>query len=371
MTETHQQVPPAETGPGRQLSRREFLLRGGTTVAAATATAGLAVWLHDDIGTAGLAQPRPATIKNYFAAVDYPESAPRVSIVRDARDRVDGMVGAALAPLGGIERFVRKGDCVLIKPNVGFERDPRLGATTHPEVVRSVIRLCRRAGARRVLVTDNPIEQAAACFARTGIRAVADQEGARVVLPVERYFQPVAVRPTPPDPARNEALGTWPILWAPLEQADKVIGIAPIKDHNLCSASMLMKNWYGLLGGRRNQFHQAIHDVISDLGLLVSPTLVIADGLRVLIRNGPTGGSLNDVRPAHTLVAAVDQVACDAWCYENLLQRDPTRLRYLELAHRKFGLDAYSQSRRFGRHDWREYERTGLLVEQDLSNRLA
>jgi len=361
------------------LGRRDFLKRGAVTVAAAGATAGAAWWLHDPTGKAGLSQPQPETLKNYFAGVDYRVDAPRLSIARGRAGNVDWMVRAAVGGLGGdagMGRFVSRGDIVLVKPNVGFERAPKYGANTNPDVVRSVVRLCIEAGADRVVVADNPIESPQSCFARSGIRQAALEEGAKVTIPARIHFRPIAVRPpqpdgTPyqPDPTRHEALGTWPIFWEPLREADKVIGIPVIKDHNLCYASMGMKNWYGLLGGRRNQFHQAIHDIISDLGLMMSPTLTIADGTRVMTRNGPTGGRLDDVRQMNTVVASVDPLACDAWCYQNLLGRDPAALRYLELAERKFGETetgerSYAESRRFGTRDWTAYRRQGKIAEQ-------
>ena len=256
---------------------------------------------------------------------------------------------------------------VLIKPNVGFDRAPRLGATTNPEVLRWVIRLCREAGARRIIITDNPIEAPQACFARSGIGQVAEEEGARVVLPARNRFELLVIRDADPDPRRGEALGRWSVLYGPLAEATKVIGLAPIKDHNLCGASMNMKNWYGLLGGRRNQFHQAIHNIISDLGMMVSPTLVIADATRVMMRNGPTGGRATDVTPGGVLgrpaiVASVDQVACDAWCYQNLLGRDPAKLAYLQAAHRKIAAQVTAGQRRFGERDWQVYQRQGKIT---------
>jgi uncharacterized protein (DUF362 family) len=255
---------------------------------------------------------------------------------------------------------------VLIKPNVGFERDPRLGATTNPEVLRALIRMVREAGAGQVQVADNPIEQPAACFSRSRIQRVAEEEGAKVLLPSAVLFRSVQVRAAAPDPARHEALGTWPIFWKPLAEADKVIGVAPIKDHNLCNASMSMKNWYGLLGGRRNQFHQAIHNIVSDLGFMMSPTLVINDGTRIMMKNGPTGGRLEDVKEGHTIVAGVDPIALDAWCCENLLGRDPARLTYLQYAHDKFGGQHFEQTRRFGQRDWTLYQREGKIAETSV-----
>ncbi len=114
-----------------------------------------------------------------------------------------------------------------------------------------------------------------------------------------------------------------------------MIGVAPVKDHNLCHASMGIKNWYGLLGGRRNQFHQDIHEIVSDLSLMMKPTLTILDGTRVLMKNGPTGGDPSNVKPGNTVVAGVDPVAMDAWAFEHLLERGTDYPRYLYKAEEK------------------------------------
>ena len=140
-----------------------------------------------------------------------------------------------------------------------------------------------------------------------------------------------------------------------------------VKDHNLCNATITMKNWYGLLGGRRNQFHQAIHAIISDLGLMMKPTLVVVDGTRVMMRNGPTGGRLDDVRIGGErgrplVLAAVDQLAADSWCLQNLLGRDPAAVPYLDLAWQKFGDDPS----RLVVPSWLEYEQQGKIVETTL-----
>lgn len=363
----------------QRLTRRECLTRGAGAVLAAGAAAAGGYLLHDPKGDAGLRKPSDAAVRlrNYFADVDFPASSPRISVAlasSAARESLlaplEKMVRAAvggLDPSLGMKRFITKADVVLIKPNVGFDRPPHLGATTNPEVLRWVIRLCQEAGARQVVITDNPIEAPEACFAKSGIRQVAEMEGAQVVLPAQRRFEMLVIRDRKPDPDKGEALGRWPILYQPLAEATKVIGVAPIKDHNLCSASMNLKNWYGLLGGRRNQFHQAIHEIISDLGLMMSPTLVIADATRVMMRNGPTGGRLSDVKPGGELgrpavIASVDPVACDAWCYENLLGRDPVQLDYLDLAHRKIQAQITAGHQRFAERSWQVYDRQGMIV---------
>jgi uncharacterized protein (DUF362 family) len=105
-----------------------------------------------------------------------------------------------------------------------------------------------------------------------------------------------------------------------------------------------MKNWYGLLGNPRNQFHQNIHGIISDFALMMKTTLVIADGRKVLMRNGPTGGSLNDVKRGDTMVIGTDSTAVDSWCVSKLLDRRREEILYLDkVINRKLGLDWRSE----------------------------
>ncbi|HUU98691.1 MAG TPA: DUF362 domain-containing protein, partial [Phycisphaerae bacterium] len=250
-----------------RLTRREYLARGTGAVVAAGAAAVGGYLLYDPRGDRGLPKPSttPVRLKNYFADVDFPASNPRISIatvsspVRDAAGEslvrespgslvrepllaptIEKLVRAAvdgLDPARGMTRFISPGDAVLIKPNVGFDRPPHLGATTHPEVLRCVIRLCLEAGARKVVITDNPIESPAACFTKSGIQKVADEEGVQVVLPARNRFEVLTIRDREPNWTDGEALGRWPIFYEPLAEATKLIGVAPIKDHNLASAS--------------------------------------------------------------------------------------------------------------------------------------
>jgi uncharacterized protein (DUF362 family) len=252
-------------------------------------------------------------------------------------ENTDAMIRSAVDGIGGISRFIESGDVVLIKPNVAFERSPALGATTNPQVLKSLIQVVREAGAAEVRVADNPIESPESCFERSGIRRAAFEAGARVYLPTSGDFETLNV----PGATWIEK---WPFFWRPFRRATKVIGVAPVKDHNLCRASMTTKNWYGLLGGRRNQFHQDIHGIITDLALMLRPTFVLLDGTRVLYRSGPTGGSLEDVRPGRTIVASTDTLAADAFGWDELLGRKGEELP---------AYFAQSAARGLGDPDWR------------------
>ncbi|MEL6544030.1 MAG: DUF362 domain-containing protein [Myxococcota bacterium] len=314
-----------ETPPGppdenvRALRRRTFIKQAAAVagVAGVSGYAALAppTWplsLNDPTGEHGKPKPKIYRLPENGFAVEARSTDSDLGIARGTNVRA--MVRAAVDAIGGIERHVQRGDVVLIKPNVAFERAAPLGATTNPEIMVELIELVRDAGAAEIRVCDNPIESPEQCFARTGIRQAAVDAGARVFLPSPGDFETLNV----PGATWIEQ---WPFFWRPFRGVDKVIGVAPVKDHNLCRASMTTKNWYGLLGGRRNQFHQDIHGIISDLALMLRPTFVLLDGTRVLFRSGPTGGSLSDVRPGKTIVASRDTLAADSFGWDDLLQR--------------------------------------------------
>jgi uncharacterized protein (DUF362 family) len=228
----------------------------------------------------------------------------KMSIVTGG-DRTEA-IRRALDTMGGIETFIKKGDRVLLKVNAAFATPPILSATTNPQLVAEVAHLCYKAGASSVVVTDNPINDPASCFALTGIEEAATSAGAKVLVPKESFFQPTTV-------SAGVLIQNWPILWEPFQKINKVIGMAPVKDHHRSGASMIMKNWYGLLGGRRNIFHQDINTIITELAMMVKPTLVILDGTTAMMTNGPTGGSLSDLKQTNTMIVSTDQVAADAF----------------------------------------------------------
>jgi uncharacterized protein (DUF362 family) len=249
-------------------------------------------------------------------------------------------VKAALDTMGGVDHFITRGDVVVLKPNVAFDKNPDLAATTQPDTVAAVVKLCLGAGARKVIVCDNPINNPESCFYKTKVGQAAERAGAEVMLPKASYFEPLYV-------GGETITNTWTMFYRPFREATKVIGIAPVKDHNLCKATVSMKNWYGLLGNPRNQFHQDIHGIISDFALMMRPTLVIADGRKLLMRNGPTGGSLNDVKKGDAIVVGTDHAAVDSWCVTRLLEKPRHEIIYLDKALAK------TAARGFGLSDWR------------------
>ena len=319
--------------PDDGVSRRQFLVRLGIT-GALIAGSGLAarkLWQPKHF-VPGFEPEKGLQLRSYASEAN--KLLPSLAIAH-GNDR-ERTIRAALGALGGVDRFIQKGDVVMIKPNVAFDRPPALAATTHPDALRAVAKLCFEAGASKVVVADNPINSPTGCFLKSGLTAVASDMNLDLLYPESNSFAPLSLD--------GEVLKHWTFFNAPFKKATKVIGLAPCKDHNLCHASMTMKNWYGLLGGRRNQFHQYIHSIVSDFALMMKPTLVILDGTDVLMSNGPTGGRLSDVKPMNTVVAGTDMVAVDAYGYTNLMERDIAQLTYIHKA----------QERGLGDMNWKE-----------------
>ena len=298
-----------------RVTRREALLRLSSTAAAAAALGAGAALFHD----------RRTVVSGAAVVPDWrvPSSGgPPAAAARGGDPAAN--VRRAVAALGGIERFVRAGDSVVIKPNVGWDRIPEQAANTDPAVVAELVRLCRAAGARRVLVTDISCNDPGRCFARSGIAAAAGAAGAEVIEAPRLRMAPASL----------------PGLSAGLEvveevlRAAKVINVPVVKHHSLSRVTLGMKNWLGVLGKGRNRLHQDINRAVAELGATFRPTLTLVDATRVLAANGPVGGSLADVLPTNAVLAATDPVLADAWGGA-LLGHRPAALEFVAEAERR------------------------------------
>lgn len=317
----------------QEMDRRTFFTRVGAAAGIFGGAAYLSLApegapgsMKDPTGRRSAPQHKPVRLTDYRVPKPSP-STPDVGIGRngDAMQRLRKATDA----LGGLTHYIKPGDIVLVKPNVAFDRAPDLGATTQPQLLQDLIHLllvdCK---AQEVRVCDNPIESPPDCFMKSGIRRATERAGGRIYLPDSNAFKMLN---TP----GAKLIENWWFFHRPFTNVDKVIGVAPVKDHNLCHASMGIKNWYGLLGGRRNQFHQDIHEIVSDLSIMIRPTLTILDGTKVLMQNGPTGGDPSNVMDGDVVMAALDPVAQDAWAFEHLLKRGKDYPKYLAKAAAK------------------------------------
>ncbi|HOI75079.1 MAG TPA: DUF362 domain-containing protein [Syntrophales bacterium] len=211
---------------------------------------------------------------------------------------------AAVDAFGGMRRFVSRGDVVVIKPNIGWDRTPEYAATTNPEVVGALVRLCFEAGAKKVKVFDHTVSSPRRAYKQSGIADAAGAAGADVSFVEDRKFKEMKIQ--------GETLKSWP-LYTEVFEADKIINVPIAKVHGTSILTLGMKNWMGVMGGSRGRIHQRIDPCLVDMARTVRPTLVVLDAVRILVANGPTGGDLSDVRLLNTVVVGQDQVAVDAF----------------------------------------------------------
>jgi uncharacterized protein (DUF362 family) len=293
----------------------EFLRLGGV----AAGIAGAGIWLSERSQRPVPNQAEQQARRDHRVAAS--AEWPQMVVAQNAEPRE--LVRQALADLGGIGRFISRKDVVVLKPNIAWDRTPEQAANTNPDLVAEVVRQCWQAGAKRVIVTDVSCNEANRCFHRSGIQAAAQAAGAEVVLPDPDRFREVELGCV--------VLKSWPVF-TPFLEADKIINLPIAKHHALTGATLGMKNWYGILGGERNRLHQQIHQSLVDLASFMLPTLTLIDCYRVLLRNGPTGGNLEDVATKKTLVAGTDPVAIDAYVAKAYWNLEPEQMPYLTMA---------------------------------------
>jgi len=300
------------------ITRRDAMLQLLRVGGVAAAASGAGWWLN------GRSQrPRAAAAEEAHRdhRIQAGAGLPVITVVRNGEPAQ--LVRQALANLGGISHFIARGDVVALKPNIAWDRIPEQAANTNPDLVAEVVRQCWSAGAKRVIVTDVSCNEPRRCFHRSGIEAAARAAGAEVILPDADLFREVDLG--------GVVLNSWPVF-TPFLEADKIINLPIAKHHNLTGATLGMKNWYGILGGQRNRLHQQIHQSLADLAAFMLPTLTIMDCYRILLRNGPTGGNLEDVLLKKTVVASTDPVALDAYVAKAYWNLDPEHLPYLQMA---------------------------------------
>lgn len=300
------------------MNRRDFIKKTGQALGLAAVSGGTGLLFHNRESNAY--QKLVEKTADFRVGAD--PALPRVVLAKN--EDYAAALRATLDPIGGIKRFVQPGERVTIKPNVGWDRTPEQGANTNPILVGEMVRLCREAGALEVIVSDISCNYAPRCFLRSGIREAAEKAGAKVLLAQDEDFIQIDLK--------GEMLTVWPVLRYFVE-TDRFINMPIVKTHSLSRCTVGMKNLYGLLGGSRSQLHQQIDQSIVDLNRFCRPTLTVVDATRVMVRGGPTGGSLDDVVIENAVMCATDPVAADARGAE-FLGLTPSQVSHIVLANK-------------------------------------
>jgi uncharacterized protein (DUF362 family) len=232
----------------------------------------------------------------------------------------------AINALGGMKRFVKPGNTVVVKPNIGWDRTPELAANTNPLVVRAVVEECLRAGAKKVKVFDRTCNDERRCYQNSGIEtAMKGLKGVEVKFLEEERYKKVALN--------GKALKEWE-LYGEAVSADVYINVPVLKHHGLSKLTIGMKNVMGIMGGNRGSIHKNIDVALADINSVFKTHLVVVDATRILTAHGPQGGDIRDVKTLNKVVASTDIVAADAYA-TTLFGLKPEEIAVTVEAHRR------------------------------------
>ncbi len=247
---------------------------------------------------------------------------PVLVAVRDG-DRV-AMLDKALDALGGIGNFVRPGQTVLIKPNIGWDVPPERSANTHPDLIGRLVTLCREAGAKSVSVFDNTCDQWQRAYANSGIEKAARDAGAIIVNGKDQtLYREVEI----PDGVKLRSAQVHELVL----DSDVFINVPVLKHHSGALMTASMKNLMGVVWDRRFYHNNDLHQCIADFVTVRAPTLNIVDAYNPMVRNGPRGKTEEDTVVMRTLLASADIVAADA-AAAKLLGHEPADVTHVKIA---------------------------------------
>jgi uncharacterized protein (DUF362 family) len=286
------------------MKRREFIKKSGSAVA----LAGAAWALPGMTSFAG---------KPFFPSDKY-------DLVAIKGGNPVDMFDQAIASLGGMEQYVKQGQTVVVKPNIGWDVIPARAANTNPDLVGRIVKHCLEAGAKEVTVFDNTCDKWDKCYTNSGIeKAVKDAGGKLAPGHTEGYYQQV-------DVPEGEKLTDAKVHELILE-SDVFINVPVLKSHSSARLTIAMKNLMGIVWDRMFWHRNDLHQCIADFTTYRKPDLNIVDAYNVMMKNGPRGVSEADVANLRSQLISTDIVAIDA-AAAKLFGYEPDEVPYIEIA---------------------------------------
>lgn len=236
----------------------------------------------------------------------------------------DKMFDRGMAAMGGMKKFVRKGQTVVVNPNIGWDVSPERAGNTNPKLVSRIIEHCYEAGAKKVYVFDNTCDNWKKCYSTSGIERASKDAGATVVSgDSESYYTDENVR-------GGKILKKTKVHELILD-CDVYINVPVLKNHGSARLTIAMKNLMGIIWDRRWWHHNDLHQCIADYAYHRRPDLNILDAYRVMMRHGPRGVSVEDVVTMKSQLISTDMVAMDA-AATKLFGKDPSEIPYIKIA---------------------------------------
>lgn len=211
----------------------------------------------------------------------------------------------AIELLGGMGKFVKKGNIVVVKPNIGWARHEKEACNTNPEVVATLVKMCYEAGAKKVKVFDRPCNEARRSYKDSGIKDAVEKVDGEIKFIDERKWVNTKVN--------GEELKEW-LIYEEALNCDSFINVPIAKHHSSTGLTLGMKNLMGVCGGDRGDFHRrGLDKCIPDINQKVKVHLTVIDAVRILTRHGPASGRLSDVKELKTVIASADTIAADSY----------------------------------------------------------
>lgn len=235
------------------------------------------------------------------------------------------MFDKAIAALGGMGKFVKKGQTVVVKPNIGWDTSPERGGNTNPLLIGRIVEHCFQAGAKDVFVFDNTCDEWTRCYKNSGIEDAVKKAGGKLVPGnTENYYKPITI---PKGKKLTEAKVHELIL-----NSDVFINVPVLKHHSSAKVTIAMKNLMGIVWDRRYWHRNDLHQCIADFATWRNPDLNIVDAYRVMTRNGPRGVSEADIVIKKSLIVSTDMVAADA-AAAKIFGSEPSDIQHIKIAH--------------------------------------
>jgi len=234
------------------------------------------------------------------------------------------MFAKGIKALGGMNRFVKNGSKVVIKPNVGWNKAPRYGATTNPGLIKEIIKHCQHAGAAKIYVFDHTCDFWKYSYKKSGIGPAVTAAGAQMVpANSESYYESVTLQ-------KGKVLKQTKVHELIID-SDVFINVPVLKHHGSTQATIAMKNLMGVVWDRSFYHRHNLHQCIADFCNYRLPDLNIVDAYTVMERNGPKGVSLDDIVIKKNQLISTDIVAADT-AAAKILGRDPDNIGYITKA---------------------------------------
>jgi uncharacterized protein (DUF362 family) len=235
------------------------------------------------------------------------------------------MFDKAILSMGGMKKYVKPNQTVVVKPNIGWDTNMERGANTNPQLVARIVEHCLSAGAKTVYVFDHTINEWTRTYSNSGIEKAAKDAGAKIVSGnSESYYHPVTIK--------NGKILKKDKVHELILESDVFINVPVLKTHGGTTLTISMKNLMGIMWDRRWWHDNDLHQCIADFASEIKPALNVVDAYRVMKRNGPRGVSLSDVVEMKSLIISEDIVVADA-AAAKLMGNEPEQIGYIRIAN--------------------------------------